>query len=235
MFKLATPSFIIPDTRINNARYLENQVDEVELLYFESKTDEDAPDPIEVEDLKQLDLTYNIHMPIDRDLDQPENWPQLFQYADTLSPLQPTTYTFHPGHSIDYIDNLLQFANTFGPVSVENVNKQLDIFQTLSGAPISFCFDIGHAILYDINPYTFLSKWGDTVSHIHFHGVADGKDHRSLSHLDKSLLTDIIQFAHEKNKTLCLEMFNKQYFFDSISILRRICDENSYTDYRWCR
>lgn len=235
MLKLATTSFIIQDTRINNAQFLENQVDEIELLYFESKTNEDRPTPKEINQLSKLNLTYNIHMPIDRDLSNNDAWKDIFDYASSLQILSPTTYTFHPISGKAYIDNICRFAEQFGNVTVENINSDIEIFNIMGNSDISYCFDIGHALLYGVDPYVFIEKWGNQISHIHFHGVKDKQDHHPLSYLDRNLLIDIIQFAHEKNKTLCLEVFNQSYFKESLSILRSICEEKDYTDYWWCR
>lgn len=70
-FRLATTSFIYPDTWIPNVDRLGPYVDEIELLILE-KGKNNYPTEKEIKTLSQLakkhDLTYNIHLPMDIEL-----------------------------------------------------------------------------------------------------------------------------------------------------------------------
>jgi len=234
MFKLATTSFIRSDTRINNALYLKNIVDEIELLYFESKTPQDFPDKHEIINLKKLNLKYNIHLPIDLSLSIKKNWLLINKYIDELKVLNPTTYTLHPENSDIFIENIIKFSNNHN-ISLENINSDLNIFDSLADTSITYCFDIGHAILHKTDIEKFLNKFENKISHIHLHGVINNTDHNSIKYLDKNLLNLIIEFAHKNHIVLCLELFNEANFIESLNILRSICEEKNYIDYRWNR
>lgn len=68
-FRLGTTSFIVPDHIIPNVIKLGPFFDEIELLVFESYPPEVLPSKTEVATLlslaRDLDLTYNIHLPTD--------------------------------------------------------------------------------------------------------------------------------------------------------------------------
>ena len=71
-FRLATTSFIHPAGWAENVARLAPCLDEVELLFFESRSPGSLPDEAELNRLAQLaaeyDLTYTIHLPVDVDL-----------------------------------------------------------------------------------------------------------------------------------------------------------------------
>jgi len=217
-FKLATTSFIKKDTRLNNAIYLASKVDEVELLYFDSKHSHDLPDEEEVLKLQRIELSYNIHMPIDLNLKDKRDWQVIINFAEKLKMLKPSTYTIHPVYDSVFFKELENFTEDFGSVSIENIDNNLKIFETIMDMPIDICFDIGHAILFDVDIYKFIEKYGSKISHIHLHGVTNSKDHKDISYLESNLLKFIIDFANSKRLTLCLEIFNETDFVNSMKI-----------------
>jgi hypothetical protein len=78
-----------------------------------------------------------------------------------------------------------------------------------------------------------MDKWKNKISQIHLHGVSEKKDHKSLKYLDTSLLEYIVEFAHNFDITICLEVFKKDIFEESYNILRSVCENKNYFDYRW--
>jgi len=68
-FKLATTSYIYPDQIIPNVGKIGPYLDEIELVLFESKREDDLPDEGEITALinlsSRLDVGFNIHLPID--------------------------------------------------------------------------------------------------------------------------------------------------------------------------
>ena len=219
MFKLATTSFIKKDTRLNNALFLSDKVSEVELLYFDSKNKYDIPDEKEIAGLKKINLSYNIHMPIDLNLTVKKNWEIMHVFATKLNILNPSTLTIHPEDNRIFFNMLERFADTFHPVSVENIDNNLKIFDTIFNMNTDICLDIGHSLLFDVNIPKFIEKYGEKITHIHLHGVSNNKDHKDIGFLDKNLLKFIIDFAISKELTLCLEVFNERDFDNSIKIL----------------
>ena len=103
-FKICTPSYIFPDHIIPNVRAIGPYVDEIELILFESKP-ESLPTGREINILKtlskDLDITYNIHLPLDvylgshDDTQRKESIETLKRIFDLTAPLNPTTHTLH--------------------------------------------------------------------------------------------------------------------------------------------
>ncbi|MBW2248941.1 MAG: sugar phosphate isomerase/epimerase, partial [Deltaproteobacteria bacterium] len=103
-FKLGTTSFIYPAGYAQNVIILAPYVDEIELLLFESNPDS-LPSTHEIKKLlslsKEFDLTYNVHLPTDVSLSDPE--PSIRHAAvetlkkvmDLTAPLSPSTCTLH--------------------------------------------------------------------------------------------------------------------------------------------
>jgi hypothetical protein len=222
MFKLATTSFIIKDTRINNAIFLCNKIDELELLYFDSKNIYDIPNDFEINQLKKIPINYNIHMPTDIDLTEEINWEKMVLFARKLKILKPSTYTIHPIDNKNFYYGLEKFAALFSPVSIENLNNNLNIFKIIKNTNIDICFDLGHAILYNLNIKNFLKEYENKITHIHLHGVFKNIDHKSINYLDRKLLRYIIDFAISKKVTLCIEVFNEKDFCSSLHTLNNM-------------
>ena len=68
-FKLSTTSYIYPDHIIPNVAMLAPFLDEIELVIFESESQDDYPDDAQIDHLIELSLLhrigFNIHLPID--------------------------------------------------------------------------------------------------------------------------------------------------------------------------
>ncbi|MBF0412223.1 MAG: sugar phosphate isomerase/epimerase [Desulfamplus sp.] len=116
-FKLATTSFIFPDRVVPNVKRLGSFFDEIELLIFESRpfipkkqkvkieTIEVLPSSEEIKELvelsQSLDLTYNVHLPVDislTDISKAERINAIDTVKRVLElcePLNPTTHTLH--------------------------------------------------------------------------------------------------------------------------------------------
>lgn len=105
MFRIGTSSYILPDEILPNVRYLAPQVDDVELVLFE--TDEygsNLPDESLRCHLKALatahDLTYTVHLPLDlRFGSEGEPFSMSLRKADraiaATSDLDPFAYVVH--------------------------------------------------------------------------------------------------------------------------------------------
>ena len=103
-FKIGTTSFIYPDGYVQNVRMLGPYLDEIELLLFESALS-GMPSHRELRTLydlsKAYDLAYNIHLPTDISLSDPDPSSQnraITIYKEIIkltSCLSPSTYTLH--------------------------------------------------------------------------------------------------------------------------------------------
>ena len=105
-FKLGTTSFIYPGMIVPNVERLGRAFDEIELLVFESRPYKGIsvlPSKEEVESLaelsRELDVTYNIHLPVDVDLVDPAQRELAVETLDRvvalMEPLNPSTHTLH--------------------------------------------------------------------------------------------------------------------------------------------
>ena len=75
-FKIGTTSFIYPDHYIPNVKMLGPYLDEIELLLFESTGTDALPSKSVIAELSRLakdfDLTYNVHLPTDISISDPD-------------------------------------------------------------------------------------------------------------------------------------------------------------------
>ena len=101
-FRLATTSFIYPAGYAENVRRLAPWVDEIELLLLER---DNLPEKKEILELQMLasalDLTYNVHLPMDISLGATDSAQRnqsvtaLSRTIERVAPLSPTTHTIH--------------------------------------------------------------------------------------------------------------------------------------------
>ncbi|MFO7972712.1 MAG: cobamide remodeling phosphodiesterase CbiR, partial [Desulfobacterales bacterium] len=169
-FKIGTTSFIYPAGYSQNVTLLAPYVDEIELLLFESAPDS-LPSPQEIKKLlslsKEFDLTYNVHLPTDISLGDPE--PSIRRTAvETLkkvthltASLSPSTHTLHlsydeKGQETDRIkkwqDRLYQSVGQFiatgvppEMISIETLTYPMEwVEHILNHFNLSVCIDLGH-------------------------------------------------------------------------------------------
>lgn len=215
--RISAPSFIKPASRVENVRFLKTLVDEVELLYMSSLENYDQPDVLEVKQLSETDMRYNIHMPYDRDLTKFSEWEFMAEFADKLKPLNAVTHTFHIIESAGFFKGLEWFIDeTELPVTLENGDDYLGDFDLPNDAKI--CLDVGHMFMHGQNIERVLSKQANHIEMFHIHGVIDGRDHKSIRYLPKDIRDLIFSFAKDRGKTVSLEVFNEADLMDSLSI-----------------
>lgn len=164
-FKLGTTSFIFPDHIIPNVKKLGRFFDEIELLVFESLPADVLPSKDDVKELltlsRKLDLTYNIHLPVDISLShdslakRQKAKDTLLKVIDLFALVTPTTHTLHlelpPGIKTDikkgqphqdmlkkWEDNTRESLVTFvsnlsnpGIISVETLDVPFSYLETL--------------------------------------------------------------------------------------------------------
>ena len=105
-FRLGTTSFIYPGMILPNVERLGPVFDEIELLVFESRPYQGIsvlPSEADVVELarlgKALDLSYNIHLPVDVSLTHPEYRAEavetLVRVVELMAPLSPTAHALH--------------------------------------------------------------------------------------------------------------------------------------------
>ncbi|MDL2330171.1 sugar phosphate isomerase/epimerase [Desulfosarcina sp. OttesenSCG-928-A07] len=232
-FSLACPSFVYPAGYMENIRLLAPVVDEIELLFFESRSETDLPDPALIQKLHALgqeqDLTYHLHLPMDIDPGH-ENAAirktaihTLCELIDRTAVLTPATFTLHltqgadcpflprwQAHAMESLKQVLDNRLPSRLISVENIDDQFNEVAApiVEALDLSVCMDTGHLMLYQMDINAFFQQWQDRMTIIHFHGVADGKDHQPLDNLSSNQAKTCLEILNSFSGTVSLEVFS---------------------------
>lgn len=238
-FRLGTTSFIYPDRIIPNVRKIGTSFDEIELLVFESLPfgnlcEEVIPSAAEVRELKllgrDLDLTYNVHLPVDISLTSPSARDRQ-KAADTLNrvmerfaPLNPVTHTLHldmdractsPDEIRAWEERVRNGLDRFSPphtVSVETLWYDPGIFESVvKDYGLSVCADLGHHFKYGYDPGRTFELFGERIPLIHLHGVDTGitppKDHIGLDRMPEDIFDRVTELLMSYTGTVSIEVF----------------------------
>ena len=247
-FKLGTTSFIYPDGYTQNVIMLAPYVDEIELLLFESAPDS-LPSNQEIKKLlslsQEFDLTYNVHLPIDISLGDPE--PSIRNAAvetlkkviDLTAPLSPSTCTLHlsydekgsePDRIKKWQDRLYRSVGKFiatginaEMISVETLTYPIEwVEHILIDFNLSMCIDLGHLMVYGFDMETVFNRFCHRTSIIHLHGVENHKDHLSLDRLSKERAKIVTRILKQFTGVVSLEVFSYQHLKDSLPFLEKL-------------
>lgn len=249
-FQLATTSFIYPDTWVPNVRRLGPYVDEIELLILESGRD-NYPTIEEIKELKQLAddmaLTYNIHLPMDihlgHELKSRRNKAVevVRQVVELTADLPVSVHVLHAVWEEEESDKRTLAAwQHHVQQSIENIiSNDIDAaflaVETLENYPLSrldpvifslnlsVCLDLGHLWLAGLNPLSHYLTYQDQTRILHLHGIQNGKDHKSLIHLDSEQRETVHKILCNFNGVVSLELFALQELQSSLGALETIC------------
>ena len=247
-FKIGTTSFIYPDLYVPNVRMLAPYVDEIELLLFESGPVASLLSKAVISDLKHLsnefDLTYNIHLPTDIAISDPNPDQRestvfkLLNILERVACLCPTTCTLHvpfigDGFIDEHVrkwrknvyDSLVKIlkAGIVPPerIAIETLDYTFELIEiVIAELNLSICMDIGHLIIHDWDIQAFFDKFAGAVAIIHLHGVQDGKDHMPLDRLPVSRLKPVFDILKNFNGTVSIEVFDFKYLQSSLEFLK---------------
>ncbi len=213
--KISAPSFVIPADREKNVLYLKELVDEVELAFFDSRHDFDMPSDEEISALSKIDTTYSAHLPTDADLNTEEGWRVIDSYIHALRPLKPVRMVIHPVESPYFLSELLRRKKH--NLIIENTDFYGSFFDDAVGMGHRLCFDNAHA---GDKAENFLEKYRGYIDEYHLQGIIGDRHHKSLEHIEKSLLKSIFRNAEKYNSTVCLEIFHEADFLKSYEIFK---------------
>ncbi len=215
-FRLGTTSFILPDHIIPNVIRLGPFFDEIELLVLESAPSDVLPSKAEVNTLlslaRDLNLTYNIHLPTDVSLSHESPRKRqaaadtLLRVMDRLHPLAPTTHTLHlemptdvirdmgnPEKRKDWLDCTREGLSAFlsgipdtSAISVETLDYPFSCIEPLIHEfHLSVCVDAGHQIRYGHDLIQTFEAHRPRIPLIHLHGVdSSGTEKKDHKALD---------------------------------------------------
>ena len=267
-FRLGTTSFIYPDQIIPNVKKIGGVFDEIELLVFESLpfknpasgglAEEVIPSAGDVAELKrlgrELDLTYNVHMPVDVSLtassarDRQKAADMLNRVLECFAPLNPTSHTLHldmdkgsaspDGIRADDIRNWearardgLDLLSAPHPESIciETLWYDPKQFETIvKDYGLSVCADLGHHFKYGYDPALTFERFPGRIPLIHLHGVDTGltppKDHIGLDRMPDRLFGRVANLLASYTGTVSLEVFGLAPLTGSLQRLAALFD-----------
>jgi len=228
-FRIGTSSYIIPDNLLPNVRYLANQVDDIEILLFESDEISNFPSKNVIEEINKIalenSLTYNIHLPVDIALGatnktiRKNSIQKCLRTIDLMQKVKPLAYILHLTGNPDIMgkgttetikDWLPYFSASLVEIEQYGIDMSLICVETLSYPfhylddiinkfNLSVCLDIGHLLIYNYSLKDHLNKYLQKTKVIHLHGIDNGIDHKDISKLPKETLNEIFTVL-EKNK-----------------------------------
>ncbi len=244
-FRLACPSFVYPADYDVNVDLLGPCVDDIELLFFESRPVV-RPGGALIKRLKDLGarhaVGYLVHLPTDSRLFDPD--PERRQTAvdelagltQLLAPLQAAFAIMHLEMDGDprppvggrrrweqgIAEGLARLADAgidLSRLMIENQSAPLEwIGPVLETFDLALCLDIGHLKLSGGELEQTLVRWQARIGALHVHGVQNGRDHQSLECLDSKDQAVLQAFLRSFRGSVCVEIFN---FNDlSASLLR---------------
>ncbi len=249
-FRLGTTSFIFPDHIIPNVEKLGPYFDEIELLVFESRPQQVIPSRADVETLfhlsHELDLKYNIHLPVDVSLtardarDRKEAADTLIRVIRRFEPLAPTTHTLHlpmpedtknrshwEKRAMEGLDFLIPGLRSPESVSVETLDYPPEYLDPiLDRYPMGLCLDAGHHFRYGHDLEKTLKTHGERISIIHLHGVdfkgQKPRDHTGLDRLPKDMFSRVERCLECFEGTLSLEVFSLDNLNRSLGVMKEV-------------
>jgi len=252
-FRLGTTSYIYPANIAHNVIKLQDDIDDIELLFFEVEDESDLPDANGLVELRQIaeesDLTYTVHLPLDLflgDFDETcrkHSVEKALKVIRGVESLQPFAFNAHfekrnADHSpvtdiARWQENLRRssetLANAFAQpelFSVEYLNYPFELIRDIIDSfNFSYVLDLGHLLLQGGDYMSYLKRYLDKTRVIHLHGVAEDKDHLSLEKGDAGKLAAIFDFLQKKHyrNVLTLEIFNKRDLDESLRVVERLC------------
>lgn len=231
-FSLACPSFVYPAGYLDNVRHLAPFVDEIELLFFESRFSGSLPSASLIRDLVQQarsgQITYNVHLPTDiylghRDASVRQTAVNVLrQWIDRCAPLNPTTFTLHLIREPSEPDNLRWLANSAASleavlatgvpsrrIGVENLDYDIErVAPVIDGLNLSVCMDMGHLMAHEADMTSFFDRWTERISVAHLHGVDGVQDHLPLNRLSPAHMETVMRVLKRFSGVVSLEVFS---------------------------
>jgi len=256
-FKIGTTSFIYPDLYVPNVKMLAAFVDEIEVLLFESDTVASLLSESVIDDLQRLsrefNLTYNIHLPTDIAISDPDRdrrertVAKLLNIIERVERLSPAIFTLHIPFRADVFGagpvrewqdivyrNLTKMVQSGVPaerIAIESLNYSFEIMENIiRDLNLSICMDIGHLIIRGDDIQAFFNKFTGAVAIIHLHGVQHGKDHLPLDRLPESRHKPVFEILKKFNGTVSLEVFNFIHLQSSLNFLEKLWNNNPKQD-----
>ena len=236
-FQLAAPSWVIPGTVAENCRFLSGKVDEVALLFFETKsclgyTYNDLP-----QELSDCRLAYHIHHPLD--LPWSEGGERVadivLALAGKAAHLKPKAHVIHPplagpqaaGLIRDFAEAISRSGATAEEFLFENIkdNSLLGLTETIAECGMKICLDLGHILAYAQHDILHDPYLDGRVRMLHLNAPGPKGKHLGLDKLHAEGL-EIMGYLLEmlsEGGVVTVEVFEIEPFFKSLQLLSDYC------------
>jgi hypothetical protein len=251
--RIGTPSFIFPVDLMSNVENLAPFVNSIQLLYFESSRKMQLEHRVDLQRLKELQdeyqLAYTVHLPIDINLgdenetERKADVHEIIFLVQRLSVLDVTCFDLHLEPAADYEFNgnwlerleksLVEIKNGLGElagrVGVENLGKGFRKLWPLARKyNLATTIDLGHLTREGETWQKSLDVLLPSTSHIHLHGVSNGRDHQPLGYdLKKELQFLGAELLNYPEIILTLEVYKLEHLCESLTVLNRVWDKSS--------
>ena len=226
-YTIAAPSFVWPARVGDNCHYLENMVDEVAVIFFETQacldyTDKDLPP-----DLARLDLSYHVHLPLD--LPWFRGAKEVHRLSQALARktdfLRPRGFVLHPPADPHLLREFLRlWSRSRSPANLylENIQgNELSAAWPLIreyGCPV--CLDLGHLLAFGQEDLLQKPDLLERTAMLHLYAPGAEGEHESLSRFDPRnfrVLHNILPHL-PANSVIVLELFHPEKLVESLDI-----------------
>jgi sugar phosphate isomerase/epimerase len=221
--------------------------DEIELVLFESKGEDNLPDETEINVLRKISLNekvnFNIHLPIDiflGDEKEETRWEGILVVRKVIKrtlPLNPSLYTLHldlrnatgqdhfdieawKSCTIQSLEDITELGIEPNRISIETLSYPFEWIENIVDTfGFSICLDIGHILVYGQDLNRYLDKYLTNTSVIHLHGHENGVDHLGIDRLSEEKLKLIFSRLYDYKGIVSLEVFSLDDLLRSLRVL----------------
>ncbi len=245
-FKIGTTSFIYPDHYIPNVKMLGPYLDEIELLLFESTGTDALPAKPVITALSRLakdfDLTYNVHLPTDISISDPDPKCQnhavetMIRVIDLVHPLNPSALTLHLPYGEGFFneptvkswqdrvhDSLVKILSAGVPkdkIAIETLDYPFELVDDIIiDLDLQICMDLGHLMVHGDDIWKVFNKYALRTPIIHLHGVENEHDHLTLERLPIKLIEPVLRILKTYTGVVSLEIFSFDNLNSSLKFL----------------
>ena len=252
-FRLGTTSYVHPADVLPNVEALCGQVEDIELVLFESDDVSNLPTPAVVGRLAALaeagGHTYTIHFPIDRKLgaesaaEREALRLQMLRILERTRPLRPYACILHLegiGPAADAARVRQWQRDVDGEIArlldaggarpelfcVENLGYPFEwCAPAIEKHGLAVCTDIGHLWRYGADVEAHLRAWLPRTRVVHLHGERGGRDHLALGRADSARLDAALRALGGYSGVVTLELFDYAAVLDSLGVLAAWLEE----------
>ncbi len=242
-YKIGTTSYIYPENVLYNIKKLKDEVDDIELLFFEQGYSIDKSELNEIKRIRDsYGLSYTVHLPLDLQLGDSDKGirersvNEVKRIINQVLILEPEAYICHINrsgfdniclekNSREAMENIIEsFSLKPEKICLENLDYPLELLDGIVGdLGLSICLDIGHLMKYGYSVEKYISKYINKSRVLHLYGVQDDGCHGSLNKMNTELMEWIKRYlkSSEYDGVVTLEVFSEQDLNESIELISR--------------